>query len=66
MIGLLAYGVYVPRLRLQCSAVFIANGWFNRDLAGVAKGEGRNVRLWSAHHENYIGNTAMAVTKNTL
>jgi hydroxymethylglutaryl-CoA synthase len=39
MIGLLSYGVYVPRRRLQRSAIFAANGWFNKGLASLAKGE---------------------------
>lgn len=39
MIGLLAYGIYVPRARLQRAAIVAANGWFNKGLAGLAKGE---------------------------
>jgi hydroxymethylglutaryl-CoA synthase len=39
MAGLLAYGAYVPRSRLQRSAIFKANAWFAPGLRGIAKGE---------------------------
>jgi hydroxymethylglutaryl-CoA synthase len=45
MIGLLAYGAYIPRLRLQRAAVFDANKWFNPGLAALAKGE-RSMASW--------------------
>lgn len=37
--GILAYGAYLPRSRLQRSAVFAANAWFAPGLKGLAKGE---------------------------
>ena len=37
--GLLSYGVYVPRRRLQRSAIHEANKWFAPGLRGLAKGE---------------------------
>jgi hydroxymethylglutaryl-CoA synthase len=37
--GILAYGAYIPRLRLQRSSVVAANGWFNGALKSLAKGE---------------------------
>lgn len=38
-IGILAFGGYVPRQRLQRAAVFAQVGWFNPGLKGLAKGE---------------------------
>lgn len=38
-IGILAYGAYIPRSRLQRSAVYAANSWFAPGLKGAAKGE---------------------------
>lgn len=37
--GILDYGVYLPRRRLQRSAVFAANAWFAPGMKGLAKGE---------------------------
>jgi len=37
--GILAFGAYVPRKRLQRSAVHAANAWFAPGLKGLAKGE---------------------------
>lgn len=45
MAGILAYGAYVPRRRLQRSVVYQANRWFAPGLAGLAKGE-RAVTNW--------------------
>ena len=39
MPGIIAYGGYVPRLRLQRKSMAEANAWFNPGLAGYAKGE---------------------------
>jgi len=39
MIGITAYGAYVPRLRLQRAAVAKAHAWLAPNLAGKAKGE---------------------------
>jgi hydroxymethylglutaryl-CoA synthase len=39
MSGILAYGAYIPRLRLQRSAVVAANSWFNNALKSLADGE---------------------------
>jgi 3-hydroxy-3-methylglutaryl CoA synthase len=39
MIGITAYGAYIPRRRLQRKAVAEANRWFAPGLAGGAKGE---------------------------
>lgn len=38
-VGILAYGAYIPRLRLQRQAIAAANSWFNPGLKGLAKGE---------------------------
>lgn len=38
-IGILGFGAYVPRLRLQRASVFENVGWFNPGLKGLAKGE---------------------------
>jgi len=39
MTGIMAYGGYVPRLRLSRKAVVEANSWFNPGIARLAKGE---------------------------
>jgi 3-hydroxy-3-methylglutaryl CoA synthase len=39
MVGITAYGGYVPRLRLQRSAAAKANAWLNPGLMGKSKGE---------------------------
>ncbi len=38
-VGILSFGAYIPRLRLQRKAVAAANSWFNPGLRGLAKGE---------------------------
>lgn len=38
-IGLLAFGAYVPRRRLQRSAIHAVNAWYAPGLRGAAKGE---------------------------
>lgn len=45
MVGIHAFGGYIPRLRLQRQAVFAATGWFASGLRGLAKGE-RSVASW--------------------
>lgn len=44
-VGILSYGGYVPRLRLQRASVYAGVGWFNSGLKGLAKGE-RAVGSW--------------------
>ncbi len=38
-VGILSFGAYIPRLRLQRKAIAAANSWFNPGLRGLAKGE---------------------------
>ena len=45
MPGIVAYGAYGPRLRLQRSAVLQAHAWFSPALKSLAKGE-RSVANW--------------------
>ncbi|MBM3644224.1 MAG: hydroxymethylglutaryl-CoA synthase family protein [Alphaproteobacteria bacterium] len=45
MVGIVAYGAYVPRLRLSRQAVYDANKWFAGGLRGLAKGE-RSMANW--------------------
>ncbi len=45
MAGIVAYGAYVPRLRLSRAAAVEANSWFNAGLKGLAKGE-RSMCNW--------------------
>ena len=45
MVGIVSFGGYVPRLRLQRKAVAQANAWFNAVLAGMAKAE-RSMCNW--------------------
>lgn len=44
-VGILSFGAYVPRLRLQRQAVFKSNSWFAGGLSGLAKGE-RAIANW--------------------
>lgn len=39
MVGIVSFGAYVPRLRLQRKAVAAAHAWFNPGLAALAGGE---------------------------
>ena len=43
--GILSYGVYLPRRRLQRNVVFAANRWFAPGLGQLAKGE-RAIANW--------------------
>lgn len=45
MAGIIAFGAYIPRTRLQRAAVVAANAWFNPGLKAHAKGE-RAVAGW--------------------
>jgi len=45
MVGITAYGGYVPRLRLQRAAIVEANGWFNSGLKAYGRGE-RSMCNW--------------------
>lgn len=45
MIGITAYGAYIPRLRLQKKAVAQTNAWLAPNLMGKAKGE-RSLGNW--------------------
>ena len=44
-VGILSFGAYVPRKRLQRSAIYATNSWFAPGLKGLAKGE-RAVGDW--------------------
>ncbi|MEO2033027.1 MAG: 3-hydroxy-3-methylglutaryl CoA synthase, partial [Planctomycetaceae bacterium] len=39
MVGITAFGAYVPKLRLQREAIAKANTWFDPSLAALARGE---------------------------
>lgn len=43
--GILSYGVYIPRRRLQRKVIFAANRWFAPGLGSLAKGE-RAIANW--------------------
>lgn len=45
MVGIVSYGGYIPRVRLDRMAVMKAMGWFAPNLYGVAKGE-RSMCNW--------------------
>lgn len=45
MAGIQNYGAYVPRMRLQRSAIYGANKWFAPGLKGLAKGQ-RTIANW--------------------
>ena len=44
-VGILSFGAYLPRNRLQRAAIHAANAWFAPGLAGLAKGE-RAIANW--------------------
>ncbi len=44
-VGILAYGGYIPKSRLQRSEIFKAHSWFNPGLKGLARGE-RSIANW--------------------
>ena len=37
--GIISIGAYIPRRRLQRTAIHVANSWFAPNLRGLAKGE---------------------------
>ena len=43
--GILSFGAYLPRTRLQRKAIAAANGWFAPGLKGLARGE-RAIGNW--------------------
>ncbi|MCM8731634.1 3-oxoacyl-[acyl-carrier-protein] synthase III C-terminal domain-containing protein [Hephaestia sp. GCM10023244] len=43
--GILAFGAYIPRRRLQRAAIYAANQWYAPGLKGLAKGE-RAIANW--------------------
>jgi 3-hydroxy-3-methylglutaryl CoA synthase len=45
MIGITSYGGYIPRLRINRSAIVKAMGWFAPGIASVAQGE-KSIRNW--------------------
>jgi len=45
MAGILSFGAYVPRMRLQRSAIYEANRWFAPGLKGLARGA-RAIANW--------------------
>ncbi|NNM71610.1 hydroxymethylglutaryl-CoA synthase family protein [Enterovirga aerilata] len=45
MVGIAAFGAYIPRLRLQRASIAAAHAWFNPALKGLAKGE-RSFASW--------------------
>ena len=45
MIGITAYGAYIPRARLSKNAIAEANAWFDAGLNLLAKGE-RSICNW--------------------
>src|SRR5262249_22650265 len=44
-VGIVSFGAYVPRLRLQRAAIAAANTWFSPGLRGMARGE-RSMANW--------------------
>ena len=52
--GIVAYGAYVPRLRLNRQAVYDANKWFAAGLRGLAKGE-RSMANWDEDLDHHGG-----------
>ena len=39
MVGIIAYGIYIPRYRLKRETIFQGMGWFNPGIKGAARGE---------------------------
>ncbi len=44
-VGLLAYGAYLPQLRLQRKSITAAHSWFEPSLGGLGHGE-RTMGAW--------------------
>ncbi|MBL4667025.1 MAG: hydroxymethylglutaryl-CoA synthase family protein, partial [Sneathiella sp.] len=44
-VGILAYGGYIPKSRLQREEIFKAHSWFNPGLKGLSRGE-RSIANW--------------------
>ncbi|MEH6474855.1 MAG: 3-oxoacyl-[acyl-carrier-protein] synthase III C-terminal domain-containing protein [Sneathiella sp.] len=44
-VGILAYGGYIPKSRLQRDQIFKAHAWFNPGLKGLSRGE-RSIANW--------------------
>lgn len=72
--GILSYGAYVPRLRLQRKVIADANSWFNAALKGLGKGE-RAMANWDedpvtmaveAARDALVGHDRAGVTAVTL
>ncbi len=61
MIGITSYGAYIPRLRLERSAIFQAMGWFAPALVMVAQGE----RSMCNHDEDAL-TMAVAASRDCL
>ncbi|WP_342806294.1 3-oxoacyl-[acyl-carrier-protein] synthase III C-terminal domain-containing protein [Alteromonas sp. M12] len=61
MVGITAYGAYVPRLRLNRSAIVQANAWFAPGL----KGKGKGVRTMANWDEDSI-TMAVAAARDCL
>jgi catechol 2,3-dioxygenase-like lactoylglutathione lyase family enzyme len=65
--GILSYGAYLPRLRLQRKAIAAANTWFAPGLRGLAKGERANGRLGRGRdHDGARGGTRLSRGQGTL
>jgi 3-hydroxy-3-methylglutaryl CoA synthase len=45
MIGITAYGAYLPRMRLEKKSIADANGWFDASLKGLGRGQ-KSVCNW--------------------
>jgi len=61
MIGITSYGAYIPRLRLNRSAIYQAMGWFAPALIMVAQGE----RSMCNHDEDTL-TMAVAAARDCL
>ena len=61
MIGITSYGAYIPRLRLERTAIFQAMGWFAPALVMVAQGE----RSMCNHDEDAL-TMAVAAARDCL
>ena len=58
MPGITAYGAYLPRRRLQRSAIAAANTWFDASLRGLAPRRAHHVQLGRGHGDDGRGSRA--------
>ena len=63
-VGLLAFGAYLPQLRLQRKSIAAAHGWFDPSLVGLGRGE-RTMGSWDEDSNTMSVEAARACLADT-